>query len=53
MRSELLTISSGRLLRLALGLMLVLAGMGLLIAQGFSWLSLEPRMLRALEGGAI
>jgi ZIP family zinc transporter len=53
MRSEILTISSGRLLRLALGSILVLAGTGLLIAQGLSWLSLEPRMLRALEGGAI
>jgi ZIP family zinc transporter len=53
MRSEILTIGSGRLLRLALGSLLVLAGTGLLIAQGLSWLSLEPRMLRALEGGAI
>jgi ZIP family zinc transporter len=53
MRSEILTIGSGRLFRLALGSLLVLAGTGLLIAQGLSWLSLEPRMLRALEGGAI
>lgn len=53
MRSAFLTISSGRLFRLALGSILLLAGTGLLIAQGLSWLSLEPRMLRALEGGAI
>jgi ZIP family zinc transporter len=53
MRSDILTLSSGRLLRLALGTILLLAGTGLLIVQGLSWLSLEPRMLRALEGGAI
>jgi ZIP family zinc transporter len=53
MRSDILTLSSGRLLRLALGTILLLVGTGLLIAQGLSWLSLEPRMLRALEGGAI
>lgn len=53
MRSAFLTISSGRLLRLAVGSILLLAGTGLLIAQGLSCLSLEPRMLRALEGGAI
>jgi ZIP family zinc transporter len=53
MRSEFLTISSGRLFRLALGSILLLVGTGLLIAQGLTWLSLEPRMLRALEGGAI
>lgn len=53
MRSAFLTISSGRLLRLALGSILLLAGTGLLLAEGFSWLSLEPRMLRALEGGAL
>ncbi|WP_296262243.1 MULTISPECIES: ZIP family metal transporter [unclassified Pseudomonas] len=53
MRSAFLTISSGRLLRLAVGSVLLLAGTGLLIAQGLSCLSLEPRMLPALEGGAI
>lgn len=53
MRSAFLTISSGRLLRLALGSILLLAGTGLLLAEGFSWLSLEPRMLRALEGGVL
>ncbi|MFJ3484821.1 ZIP family metal transporter [Pseudomonas sp. NPDC090202] len=53
MPSDFLTISSGRLLRLAFGSILLLAGTGLLIAQGLSWLTLEPRMLRALEGGAL
>lgn len=53
MRSAFLTISGGRLLRLALGWILLLAGTGLLIVEGLSWLSLEPRMLRALEGGAL
>lgn len=53
MRSDILTLSSGRLLRLALGSILLLTGTGLLIAQGLTWVSLEPRMLRALEGGAL
>jgi ZIP family zinc transporter len=53
MPSDLLTLSSGRLFRLAIGSILLLVGTGLLIAQGLSWLSLEPRMLRALEGGAL
>ncbi len=53
MRSETLTTSGRRRLRLVLGSMLWLVGMGLLIAQGISWLSLEPRLLRALEGGAV
>jgi ZIP family zinc transporter len=53
MPSDLLTLSSARLFRLAIGSILLLVGTGLLIAQGLSWLSLEPRMLRALEGGAL
>jgi len=53
MPSDFLTLSSGRLFRLAIGSMLLLVGTGLLIAQGLTWLSLEPRMLRALEGGAL
>jgi ZIP family zinc transporter len=53
MRSDILAIGSGRLLRLALGSILMLVGTALLVAQGLSWLTLEPRMLRALEGGAI
>lgn len=53
MRSDILAISSGRLLRLAMGSILLLVGAGLLLAQGLSWLALEPRMLRALEGGAL
>ena len=53
MRTEIVTISSGRLFRLALGSILLLAGTALLVSQGLSWLSLEPRLMRALEGGAI
>ena len=53
MRTEILTISSGRLFRLALGSVLLLAGMALLVAHGLEWLNLEPRLLRALEGGAV
>ncbi|RMT85289.1 ZIP family metal transporter [Pseudomonas viridiflava] len=53
MRSEILAISSVRLFRLAVGTVLLLAGMALLVAQGLAWLNLEPRLLRALEGGAI
>jgi ZIP family zinc transporter len=53
MRTEILTISSGRLFRLALGSVLLLAGLALLVAQGLEWLNLEPRLMRALEGGAI
>ncbi|MCD5993291.1 ZIP family metal transporter [Pseudomonas sp. CDFA 602] len=53
MRSEILAISSVRLFRLAVGTVLLLAGMALLVAEGLEWLSLEPRLLRALEGGAI
>ncbi|MFK3798632.1 MULTISPECIES: ZIP family metal transporter [unclassified Pseudomonas] len=53
MPSDFLTLSSGRLFRLAIGSILLLVGTGLLIAQGLTWLSLEPRMLRALEGGAL
>jgi ZIP family zinc transporter len=53
MRTEILTISSGRLFRLALGSVLLLAGMALLVAHGLEWLNLEPRLMRALEGGAV
>ncbi|MCI8209050.1 divalent cation transporter [Pseudomonas sp. S25] len=53
MRTEILTISSGRLFRLALGSVLLLAGMALLVAHALEWLDLEPRLMRALEGGAI
>ena len=38
---------------LALGTLLLLMGTALLVVQGFAWLDLEPRMLRALEGGAL
>ncbi|MCQ2994535.1 ZIP family metal transporter [Pseudomonas syringae] len=53
MRTEILTVSSGRLFRLALGSVLLLAGMALLVAHALEWLNLEPRQMRALEGGAI
>ncbi|WP_122417634.1 ZIP family metal transporter [Pseudomonas viridiflava] len=53
MRSEILAVSSVRLFRFAVGTVLLLAGMALLVAQGLAWLNLEPRLLRALEGGAI
>lgn len=39
--------------RYALGSLLLLAGMTLLAAQGLSWLDLEPKLQRALQGGAI
>lgn len=32
---------------------MLLAGMTLLAAQGLAWLDLEPRLLRALEGGGL
>lgn len=53
MRSEVMYVSSVRLFRLALGTLLLLAGAALLVARGLAWLDLDPRMLRALEGGAL
>lgn len=53
MRSDVMAIGSVRLFRLALGTLLLLMGTALLVVQGFAWLDLEPRMLRALEGGAL
>lgn len=53
MRSEVMSVSSVRLFRLALGTLLLLTGTALLVARGLAWLDLEPRMLRALEGGAL
>lgn len=53
MRSEIHALSSVRLFRLAIGTVLLLAGLALLLAQGMAWLNLEPRLLRALEGGAV
>ncbi|MBV6287142.1 ZIP family metal transporter [Pseudomonas aegrilactucae] len=53
MRSDVMAIGSVRLFRLALGTLLLLVGTALLVVQGFAWLNLEPRMLRALEGGAL
>ncbi|MGY2956778.1 ZIP family zinc transporter [Pseudomonas sp. TE6349] len=53
MRAEVMSVSSVRLFRLALGTLLLLAGTALLVARAFAWLDLDPRMLRALEGGAL
>ena len=53
MGTETLAIGSGRLFRYAVGSLLLLAGMSLLVAHGLAWLDLEPRLLRALQGGAI
>lgn len=53
MGTQTLAISSGRMFRYAFGSLLLLAGMTLLVAKGLGWLNLEPRMLRALEGGAL
>lgn len=39
--------------RYALGSLLLLAGMALLAAEGLAWLDLEPRLLRALQGGGL
>ncbi len=53
MGTETLATGSGRMFRYALGSLLLLAGMSLLVAQGLTWLGLEPKLLRALQGGAI
>ena len=53
MGTETLTISSGRMFRYALGSLLLLAGTALLVAHGLAWLNLEPKLMRALQGGAI
>lgn len=53
MGTETLAISSGRMFRYAFGSLLLLAGTALLVAHGLAWLDLEPRILRALQGGSI
>ncbi|VVQ18723.1 Zinc transporter ZupT [Pseudomonas fluorescens] len=53
MGTETLAIGSGRMFRYAFGSLLLLAGMSLLVAHGLAWLDLEPKLLRALQGGAI
>lgn len=53
MGTETLAIGNGRMFRYALGSLLLLAGMTLLAAQGLAWLDLEPKLSRALQGGAI
>lgn len=53
MGTETLAIGSGRMFRYAFGSLLLLAGMTLLVAHGLEWLDLEPKLSRALQGGAI
>ncbi|MCE0461234.1 ZIP family metal transporter [Pseudomonas uvaldensis] len=53
MDTQTLAIGSGRMFRYALGSLLVLTGTMLLAAQGLAWLDLEPRLLRALQGGGL
>jgi len=51
MGTETLAISSVRMFRYAFGSLLLLAGTALLVAHGLAWLDLEPRIMRALQGG--
>jgi len=53
MDTQTLAIGGGRMFRYALGSLLLLAGMTLLAAQGLAWLGLEPKLLRALQGGGL
>jgi len=53
MGTQTLAIGSVRMFRYAFGTLLLLAGIALLVAHGLAWLNLEPRILRALQGGAI
>ncbi|MBO1537661.1 ZIP family metal transporter [Pseudomonas sp. OA65] len=53
MDTQTLAIGGGRMFRYALGSLLLLAGMTLLAAQGLAWLNLEPKLLRALQGGGL
>ncbi|MFB4392558.1 MULTISPECIES: ZIP family metal transporter [unclassified Pseudomonas] len=53
MRSAVMSVSSVRLFRQAFGILLLLVGTALLVARGIDWLDLTPRMLRAVEGGAL
>ena len=53
MGTETLATGSGRMFRYAFGSLLLLAGISLLVAHGLEWLDLEPKLSRALQGGAI
>ncbi|MBD8475912.1 ZIP family metal transporter [Pseudomonas sp. CFBP 8770] len=53
MGSQTFALVSVRRFRLALGTVLLLAGAALLVGELLAWLDLDPRILRALEGGAI
>lgn len=53
MGTQILAVGGVRMFRYALGTLLLLAGTALLVAKGLVWLDLEPRLLRALQGGAL
>ena len=53
MGTQILAVGGVRMFRYALGTLLLLAGTALLVAKGLVWLDLEPKMLRALQGGAL
>ncbi|WP_210642851.1 MULTISPECIES: ZIP family metal transporter [unclassified Pseudomonas] len=53
MDTQTLAVGSARMFRYALGSLLMLAGLTLLVAQGLAWLDLEPKLLRALQGGGL
>ncbi len=53
MGTQRLAVGGVRMFRYALGTLLLLAGTALLVAKGLVWLDLEPRMLRALQGGSL
>ena len=53
MGTQILAVGGVRMFRYAFGTLLLLAGTALLVAKGLVWLDLEPRLLRALQGGAL
>ncbi len=53
MGTHILAVGGVRMFRYAFGTLLLLAGTALLVAKGLVWLDLEPKMLRALQGGAL
>ena len=53
MGTQILAVTGVRMFRYALGSLLLLAGTALLVAKGLVWLDLEPKLLRALQGGAL
>ena len=53
MGTQILAVGGVRMFRYALGTLLLLAGTALLVAKGLVWLDLEPKLLRALQGGSL